>query len=100
MAKKRFTLTARVSSSNPQAIEPVLKNLISEGSVKKEGPQFIINAKMEGESAKDLNRTVLSTLRRVEKRTRLRAEWMSEDGTTMRFFDYVLKKTTAKTSTT
>jgi hypothetical protein len=33
-------------------------------------------------------------LRRVEKRTRLRAEWASDDGTTLRFFDYVLKKTT------
>jgi hypothetical protein len=33
------------------------------------------------------------TLRKVEKRTTLRAEWTSDDGTTERYFDYVLKKT-------
>jgi hypothetical protein len=47
---------------------------------------------MEGESAKDLNRRLLSALRRAEKKTRLRAEWTAEDGTVYRFFDYVLKK--------
>ncbi len=48
--------------------------------------------KMEGESAKDLNRDLLSALRRVEKKTRLRSEWTAQDGTVYRFFDYVLKK--------
>jgi hypothetical protein len=39
---------------------------------------------------------LLSELRRVEKKTRLRAEWTSGN-TTERFFDYVPKvKTTAK----
>jgi hypothetical protein len=47
---------------------------------------------MEGASAKELNRTLLSALRKVEKRTTLRAEWTSGD-TTECFFDYVLKKT-------
>ena len=42
--------------------------------------------------AKELNRTLLSALRKVNKRTTLRAEWTS-GGTTQRFFDYVLKKT-------
>jgi hypothetical protein len=41
-----------------------------------------------------LNRTFLSALRKVEKRTTLRAEWTSGDGSiSERFFDYVLKKT-------
>lgn len=93
MAKKRFTLAARVSSSSPQAIKPVLKKLITEGSVTREGDEFVVNAHLEGDNAKELNRTILSTLRRVEKRTRLRAEWTSADGTTLRFFDYALKKT-------
>jgi hypothetical protein len=48
---------------------------------------------MEGASAKELNRTLLSTLRKVNKSTTLRAEWTSDDGTTEKFFDYVLKKT-------
>jgi hypothetical protein len=47
---------------------------------------------MEGASAKELNRTLLSALRKVEKRTTLRAEWACGD-ITERYFDYVLKKT-------
>lgn len=47
---------------------------------------------MEGPSTKELNRTLLSALRRANKRTTLRAEWTSGD-TTERYFDYVLKKT-------
>jgi hypothetical protein len=39
-----------------------------------------------------LNRTFLSALRRVDKKTTLRAEWTHGDNTE-RFFDYVLKKT-------
>jgi hypothetical protein len=42
---------------------------------------------------RNLNRTLLSALRKVKKRTTLRAEWTSRDGTTERFVDYVLKKT-------
>ena len=91
---KRFRLMARVSSSNPQATGPVLKELITKGSVKKAGDEFIVEAEIEGADAKELNRSLLSALRRAEKKTRLRAEWTSTDGTTQRFFDYVLKKTT------
>jgi hypothetical protein len=93
MPNKYFKLTARVSSSNPQAIRPVLENLITQGSVQEVKEEFQVEAGMEGESAKELNRFLLSSLRRVEKRTRLRAEWTSDDGITQRFFDYVLKST-------
>ena len=93
MVNKRFKLTARVSSSNLQAIRPVLEKLITKGSVRREGDEFIIEAEMQGSNVKDLNRSLLSALRRVEKKTRLRAEWSSTDGTILRFFDYVLKKT-------
>ena len=95
MVKKRFRLMARVSSSNPQAIRPVLRKFVTKGSVKKAGEEFIVEAEMQGADAKELNRSLLSALRRVKKKkTRLRAEWTSDDGTTQRFFDYVLKKTT------
>ena len=90
---KYFKLIARVSSSNPQAIRPVLENLVTQGSVKEIDEEFIVEAEMKGESAKELNRSLLSSLRRVEKRTRLRAEWTSDDGIIQRFFDYVLKET-------
>jgi hypothetical protein len=94
MASKHFRVVARVSSSNPRAIQPVLEQAITKGSVKEAKGEYSVEAEMEGESPKDLNRSLLTALRRAEKRTRLRAEWTSDDGTTQKFFDYVLKKTT------
>jgi hypothetical protein len=92
MSDKRFRLTARVSSSRPQAIRLVVEKIITKGSIKKEDGEFVIETEMQGSSAKELNRFILSALRKAEKKTRLRAEWTSDDGTTLRFFDYVLKK--------
>jgi hypothetical protein len=69
-----------------------LEQLSSKGSVKR-GDEFVVEAEMEGASAGELNRTFLSALRKVEKRTTVRAEWTSDD-TSERFFDSVLKKTT------
>ena len=83
-----------MSSSNLQAIKPVLELFIKTSSVKEARGEFIVEAEMAGDSAKELNRSILSALRRVEKKTRLRAEWTSDNGTTQKFFDYVLKKTT------
>lgn len=93
MASKRFKLIAHVSSSSLKSIRPVLVKAITKGKVKEADGEFIVEAEMEGESAKELNRSLLSALRRAEKKTRLRTEWTSDDGTTERFFDYVLKKT-------
>src|ERR1017187_8035714 len=98
MVAKHFRVVARVSSLSPKAIRPVLEKAVTKGSVKEAKGEFVVEAEMEGESAKDLNRSLLSALRRVEKKTRLRAEWTSDDGTTERFFDYVLKKTTKAAS--
>ncbi|MGH3152044.1 MAG: hypothetical protein ACRDOB_15155 [Streptosporangiaceae bacterium] len=47
---------------------------------------------MDGQDARDVNRQLLSALRRAERRTRLRAEWTAE-GITYRFFDYVPRAT-------
>jgi hypothetical protein len=96
MTAKRFRLVAKVSSSSPSAVRPVLEKAVAPGSVEEVKGEFMVDAQMEGESAKDLNRTLLSALRRAEKKTRLRAEWTSDDGMTERFFDYVLKKTVKK----
>ncbi len=97
MAQRRFKLVARVSSSSPNRIRPVLWELVRVGSIKEAEDEFIIDAEMEGANAKELNRSLLSALRRAEKKTRLRAEWTSDNGTTQKFFDYVLKKTTVGT---
>ena len=51
---------------------------------------FHIEATVTGEDARELNRSLLSALRRAERRTRLRSEWTA-GGTTHRFFDYASK---------
>jgi hypothetical protein len=71
-----------------------LEMAVRKGSIREANGEFVIEADLMGESAKDLNRSLLSALRRVDKRTRLRALWTSEDGTTERYFDDIMKKTT------
>jgi hypothetical protein len=51
---------------------------------------FEVEAELTGESARDLNRMLLSQMRKAERRTRLHTEWTA-DGVTERFFDYVPK---------
>ena len=89
---KSFVLKARVDSFSPDAVEPVLRRLIVRSVVRREDGAFSVEGRMEGTSAKELNRALLSALRKVEKKTRLRAEWTS-GGKTERYFDYVHKKT-------
>jgi hypothetical protein len=88
----KLKLKARVNRSDARTIRHALGLLPAKGSVRKEHDEFIVEAETEGASAKELNRTLLSALRNVEKRTTLRAEWTCGD-TTERYFDYVLKKT-------
>ncbi len=93
MSEKKFKLSARISSANPSAIKPVLEQIIGkDGSIKPTADGFEVNAEFKGESARDLNRMLLSELRKAEKKTRIRSEWTSVD-TTEKFFDYSLKQT-------
>ncbi len=93
MPDKKFTLSATVSSDNPRAIEPVLKKLLgTNGRITPMGDGFQIDVELQGASAKDLNRQFLSEMRRAERKTRLRAEWKSNN-TVEKFFDYVPKGT-------
>jgi hypothetical protein len=88
----RYSLRARVSTDNPVAIKPVLTRMVPGGTVtlSENGHEFVVEGVFDGSSARDLNRSLLSELRRAEKRTRLRSEWTSEVATE-RFFDYVPK---------
>ena len=105
MAPKIFQLIATVSTDNPPAVQTALKELIgARGTVEsyvgnERAPgdigKFSIRAELQGESAKELNRELLSALRKVEKKTRLRSAW-SCGGEVEQYFDYVLKKTTRK----
>jgi hypothetical protein len=92
----KFKLKARVSRSDARTIQDALEELSAKGSINKAAEEFMVEADMEGNSAKELNRTLLSALRKAHKKTTLRAEWTSSDNTTETFFDYVLKKTTRK----
>jgi hypothetical protein len=90
----RYSLRARVSTDNPAAVRPILARMVPEGTVTplENGHEFVVEGVLDGSSARDLNRSLLSELRRAEKRTRLRSEWTSEVATE-RFFDYVPKGT-------
>jgi hypothetical protein len=91
MIEKRFKLSARIGSDNPSAVKPVLERIIgNEGTIKPTSDGFEVNAELDGESARDLNRMLLSEMRKVEKKTRIRAEW-TLGNTIERFFDYVPK---------
>lgn len=91
MAESDFHLVADVSSDDSAAIGTVLRRLVS-GTITKTTDGFHIEATMTGSSARDLNRSLLSALRRAGQRTRLRAEWTG-GSLTERFFDYVRKGT-------
>ena len=95
MSEADFHLVADVSSDDLPAIEPVLRQVVSQG-VARTSSGFHLDATMTGPSARDLNRSLLSALRRAERRTRLRAEWTS-GGVTERFFDYAPKGTRSAT---
>lgn len=56
----------------------------------KEDEEFLVEAETAGASARELNRTLLSALRKVGKRTTLRGERTFDHGPSERFFDYVL----------
>jgi hypothetical protein len=84
-----FRLNGEVSSENLNAVGPVLTQLV-DGQVTRTPDGWRLDGLMEGDDARDVNRRLLSALRRIERRTRLRAEWTA-DGVTYRFFDYALK---------
>ena len=93
MPRKRFKLMATVSSDNPAAVRGPLERVVgAEAEIEPTEDGFKVDALLTGESAKDLNRQLLSEMRRAEKQTRLRAEWTS-GGVTEKFFDYVPKGT-------
>jgi hypothetical protein len=91
MTESDFHLVADVSSDDLAAIEPVLRQIVRQDITKTPGG-FHVDTTMTGTSARDLNRSLLSALRRVERRTRLRAEWTGSASSEL-YFDYALKST-------
>jgi predicted RNA binding protein with dsRBD fold (UPF0201 family) len=87
---RRFDLDAEVRSASPQEVLAALHDLFPDATIETTETGLRVRVQLEGETARDLNRAVLSALRRVERRTTLRAEW-SSGATVERFFDYVPK---------
>ena len=92
MTETTYRLSARVSSNDLAAARAVLHELLPDGRIDDDQAELLVEAELAGESAKELNRSLLSALRRAEKKTRLRSQWTAPDGTVERYFDYVLKK--------
>jgi hypothetical protein len=87
-----YRVVADVSSDNPDAVRPVLVAMFGDG-VTPNDSGFHIDGTVSGDSARDLNRSLLSELRSRERRTRLRSEWHGGEWIE-RFFDYVPKSRT------
>jgi len=93
MPLKTFKLRATVSSDDPDGVRSPLEHFLGpRGKIERTVDGFEVEAVMVGVEARELNRQLLSAMRRIDKSTRLRSEWTS-DGVTERYFDYVLKKT-------
>jgi len=88
----KLRLEARVSSDSPDAVGRLLIARFGADAITRDGTDWIVRAEVESASARDANRELLSELRRVERKTRLRAEWTA-GGSVERFFDYVPKGT-------
>ena len=92
MSLKTFKLSATVSSDNLDGVRVPLEHFLGpRAKVERTDDGFNVEATMVGVEARELNRQLLSAMRRVEKKTRLRSEWRS-DGVTEKFFDYVFVK--------
>jgi hypothetical protein len=91
-AVTRFSLIGDVSSDNLAAVRPVITEVIEDATVTEANDGLHVVGTLDGADARDVNRRLLSALRRAERRTRLRAEWTG-DGQVHRFFDYVPKST-------
>jgi hypothetical protein len=91
LVKRTFKLHATISSDNPSVVKPILEKMIGvRGTITSKEDGFEVEANLEGEDARELNRTLLSEMRKAEKRTRIRSEWASGN-TIEKFFDYVPK---------
>jgi hypothetical protein len=92
MPLRTFKLTATVSSENLDGVRPPLEHFLGpRGKVARTDDGFEVEASMVGVEARELNRQLLSAMRRVDKRTRLRATWTA-DGVIEKYLDYVLVK--------
>jgi len=92
MDERPFTLAARIRTTDPAALGAALTTLLPHGVVTCTAEGWRVEAVLEGASARDLNRMLLSALWRIDRRATLHAAWTSA-GTTEHFFDYTARGT-------
>ncbi len=90
MPMESFKLVADISTSDPKKLESVLSDLIGVDGILRVPNGFKIMKTFEGQSARELNRGLLSNLRRVVMETTMRSEW-THGKLSEQFFDYVPK---------
>ena len=92
MPLRTFRLSATVSSEDLDGVQGALEGVLGKNAtVERTADGFSVEATVVGVEARELNRQLLSAMRRIEKSTRLRSQWTA-DGVTERFFDYVFLK--------
>lgn len=91
-----FRLLVEVNADEPGGLRQVLEAAIPGAQILEVEGGFHVEGTLRGASARDLNRSLLSALRRVQRKTRVRSHWTSH-GITERFFDYVPKGTSPAT---
>lgn len=89
-------ISADVSSAQPVPIRAALDNFI-EGTVTATANGFRVEGIVEGDDPESANRQLFTTLRRIEPRTTLRAQW-TFNGTVHRFVDLTAQRTFAAAS--
>jgi hypothetical protein len=82
---ENFEVVADITSAQPVPIRAALTNLI-EGTVTATSNGFHVEGTLAGEDPQDVNRQLFTTLRRIEPRTTLRAQWI-HGATVHRFVD-------------
>jgi hypothetical protein len=89
----RYHLAALVTTASPSAIRPILERLVAphRGVLRPTEGGFEVETIVEGEDARSINRQLLSEMRRVERHTQIRSEFVTDRGAHERFFDYVPK---------
>ncbi|HTT58767.1 MAG TPA: hypothetical protein VMF33_01860 [Acidimicrobiales bacterium] len=89
-------LSADVTSAQPVAVRAALVNMV-EGTVTATSNGFRVEGTVESEDPETANRQLFTTLRRIEPRTTVRAQWRL-DGSIHRFVDLTAQRTFADTS--
>jgi hypothetical protein len=82
-----FKLKALVSRSDARTIRHALGQLPAKGSVSKADDEFVVEAEMEGASARELNPHGFFRLEKGGEENDAPCGMPSDDGTTERFFD-------------